>query len=290
MEEEEARLLAQHVGVERRDQESMRLELANDRVDLVGDENEVPRRHDPVSGQLKVHRGRGPHARGHFHAALRDPPRPRRRHLQHQAGDRAAPAEDRLDLLEDALLHLRGPARALLGGGRQGCPGLSEGRLEPGGQRRGLAPGVKVDVQEARRLVEQMVVDREDLDAVGLELRDGRVDLRGEQDEIAHGDRLVAVAGRLECGPGAEREGWLDRNTPHRDAQIGPRPAKTVDSSGKILSRLVENPVERRPPVFGRGVLGRCGGGDKRADQQSGADGAESHCPTSFLRGLRKDS
>src|SRR5438045_3973359 len=84
--EEEARALAEHVGVERRDADAVRLELPDDRVDLVGYEHEVARRRDAAPDGLEVDRVRHPHARGDLPLPLADRFGARHAELQDRAG------------------------------------------------------------------------------------------------------------------------------------------------------------------------------------------------------------
>ena len=106
---------------------------------------------------------------------------------------------------------------------------------------------VEVDVEDARRLSEEMVVHGQDLEASGLQLSDDRIDFGVEERQIAHRDRLVGRRGLLEGGPRAERERGLDGNAVHRHAQVRSGPSEPVDVAGHVLARLPEDPVHGVP-------------------------------------------
>ena len=97
-----------------------------------------------------------------------------------------------------------------------------------------------MQVEDPRRLADEVIVDREDLRSTGLQRVDDGIDLATEQDQVPHGHGFAGRHRRESC-PGAERQRGLDRNAVARDAQVGARPAKSPDAVRLDLCRPAEN-------------------------------------------------
>jgi hypothetical protein len=78
-------------------------------------------------------------------------------------------------------------------------------------QLRGIALAHVVQVHHPRILIDQMVVDRHDLEPASLQLFDCRSHFGLKQHQIAHHPALFLE--RRECGPGTQREARRDRCT-----------------------------------------------------------------------------
>src|SRR6185369_9558224 len=86
---------------------------------------------------------------------------------------------------------------------------LGQRRLEPGADLLRAADGPEVHEEEARRLGEHVGVERGDRDAVRAELAEDRIDLGGQEDEVA--GRRHLVAGPLADALEVERDGHAHR-------------------------------------------------------------------------------
>jgi hypothetical protein len=92
------------------------------------------------------------------------------------------------------------------------------------------AVGVHVDVDHARRLAEDVMVDGRLLDAAALQRADDRIHFGFGQHHVAGDDGTVRHF--LERDPSAEREGWTDLHVAYHDAQIGPWKVESINVPG----------------------------------------------------------
>ena len=106
---------------------------------------------------------------------------------------------------------------------------------------------VEVDVDDARRFADQMVVYGENLEAPGLQLSDDRIHLGPEQNEVSHRDSLASGAGLLESGPGAQGERGLEAHIADHHAQVRTGPTDSVHIAGHVLARLPDDSVHNLP-------------------------------------------
>src|SRR5262249_29976139 len=102
-----------------------------------------------------------------------------------------------------------------------------------------------------------MVVERRDLEAGILKLRDQGVDFGFSQDEVAMHDGLVASLAKR--GPAAEGEARLDGDAMYGDSQIGSRHADAIDVALELTGHA-------------KGLLDR-GGIDRAGRLRRGAEG-----------------
>ena len=157
-----------------------------------------------------------------------------------------------------------GFGRRFPGRGRQWRLCLLQRRFQGLRQRRGISLSVKVQVDDPGHFIDQVVVDRKDLEPSCLKLPDDRIDLRTEEHEVAHRDRVLSVSRLLEGRPAAEREGRLDRNARDPDVQVRPGPAVPMDVTRLIFAGIAEHLVDRFPAALRRGSRQSGGQGYRR--------------------------
>ncbi len=258
-----------------RDLDSVSLELADDRVHFRCDQDEVARGGHLRPHHLEVQGGRHAHARRDLHAVLLDPGRPWRRHLKDAAGQGTLPPHHRLDLVECGRL-VRAGTRGWCGRSGKGC---LRG-IERGAQGLGEAPrrpvSAEVDVHHLRRFADEVVVDREHVEAPGLERPHDRVDLGGQENEVAHRHGLTLGPRLDESGPRAQGEGRLDRDAADCDAKVRAWPAVLAHVARKRLARAPQGLVHGLPGVGVRSADGR-GRGQNGQDESEGNPTPECH-------------